>query len=157
MCLIIDANVIGDFTGTKASDDAALIVKWLTSGHGRIVYGGTKLLQEYAGSAKFLKTLDEWRRHNWVRQYDNKPVDDCEDQLTGKFESNDRHVVALAEVSGARVLYTNDLALMKDFSNRKLLSPKGKIYQRAKEHAHLLGPKKFGHTKGCPGAPSVLP
>ncbi len=43
--------------------------------------------------------------------------------------SNDQHVIALANVSGARLLYTNDGDLQKDFKNHKLIKkPRGKIY-----------------------------
>lgn len=52
--------------------------------------------------------------------------------------------IALAQVSGARVLCTDDHPLMQDFKNRELLSnPRGRVYQRA-EHAALLG-----HTRAC--------
>ncbi|MDE0306934.1 MAG: hypothetical protein OXI87_18940 [Albidovulum sp.] len=45
-------------------------------------------------------------------------------------ESNDQHVLALARISGARLLYTNDQKLMDDFKNTELVStPKGKVYR----------------------------
>ncbi len=43
--------------------------------------------------------------------------------------SNDRHVLALARISGARILYTGDQDLMKDFTNKRVIDrPRGKIY-----------------------------
>ena len=43
--------------------------------------------------------------------------------------SNDEHVIALALVSGARLLYTNDQALIDDFGNREIVAgPRGKVY-----------------------------
>ena len=39
--------------------------------------------------------------------------------------SNDSHIVALAIVSGARVVVSRDQALAEDFTNPKLLKPKG--------------------------------
>ena len=48
-------------------------------------------------------------------------------------KSDDPHIIALALVNGARLLYSNDLALQKDFRNAKLVSkPKGKIYTTVK-------------------------
>ena len=47
----------------------------------------------------------------------------------GGHRSNDLHVLALANVSGARLLYTNDRDLQRDFKNGQLISnPRGKIY-----------------------------
>ena len=46
----------------------------------------------------------------------------------GACQSNDLHVLALAQVSGARLLYSNDLSLHQDFGNRDLIRPRGRIY-----------------------------
>ena len=47
----------------------------------------------------------------------------------GRCQSNDPHIIALAQVSGARLLYSNDKALQQDFKNQDLINnPKGKIY-----------------------------
>ena len=44
-------------------------------------------------------------------------------------ESDDPHIIALAQISGARLLYTNDLALQRDFRKRDLIAdPRGKVY-----------------------------
>ena len=43
--------------------------------------------------------------------------------------SDDPHVLALAEVSGARLLYTNDRDLQQDFRDHKIINnPRGNIY-----------------------------
>lgn len=52
--------------------------------------------------------------------------------------SNDAHIIALAQVSGARLLYTNDGNLKKDFQNLGLIdNPEGKIYttQKRKDYS----------------------
>ena len=60
----------------------------------------------------------------------------------GVCKSNDLHVLALALVSGARLLYTNDTALIDDFGNRDIVArPRGKIYTTAQvtdAHRRLL-------------------
>ena len=60
--------------------------------------------------------------------------------------SNDEHVLALALVSGARLLYTNDAALIADFKDREIVvNPRGKVYTTAVHnrvtatHRRLLG------------------
>ena len=48
-------------------------------------------------------------------------------------ESDDRHVIAVAQISGARLLYSNDKALQRDFKNKKLIDePRGKIYETSR-------------------------
>ena len=43
--------------------------------------------------------------------------------------SDDEHVVAVAQLSSARLLYTNDRDLQRDFNNKALIDqPRGKVY-----------------------------
>ncbi len=56
-------------------------------------------------------------------------------------KSDDPHVLALAKVSGARLLYTNDKDLKDDFKNLGVLKPKGKIYRDPPD-----GTGKFSHV-----------
>ena len=48
---------------------------------------------------------------------------------SGSLESDDPHVIALAQLSGARLLYSNDAALQRDFRSPQLInSPRGRVY-----------------------------
>ncbi len=67
-----------------------------------------------------------------------------ESELKGRTRSDDIHIIALALVSGVKVLVSyyeldskrsGDKAIFKDFTNRDLVG--GKLYLR-KEHEHLL-------------------
>ena len=67
--------------------------------------------------------------------------------------SDDEHVLALALVSGARLLYTNDAALISDFKNRTIVAtPRGKIYTTAENdnvtaaHLRLLADRNLCRT-----------
>ena len=64
-----------------------------------------------------------------------------------RLKSDDPHVIALAQVSGARLLYTNDEDLQKDFRNKNLINnPAGKIYSTEAEN----NPNKefrYSHSK----------
>ena len=40
--------------------------------------------------------------------------------LSDSCRSNDPHVIALAQINGARLLYSNDEALQKDFGDKRL-------------------------------------
>ena len=49
--------------------------------------------------------------------------------------SDDEHLLALALVTGARLLYTNDAALIADFKNREIVAnPRGKVYTTAENN-----------------------
>ena len=60
--------------------------------------------------------------------------------------SDDPHVIALAQVSRARLLYSNDRSLQRDFRNKQLIDdPRGSVYSTQKSsefrpaHKSLLG------------------
>lgn len=59
--------------------------------------------------------------------------------------SNDPHVIALARISGARVLCASDRRLKDDFTNPALInSPVGGIYETSADSSLLR------HHGGCP-------
>ena len=63
-------------------------------------------------------------------------VDDLATKLRqqGICKSNDPHVLALALVSGARLLYSNDPDLIEDFKNPEIISnPRGKVRTTARD------------------------
>ncbi len=137
MCIIIDTNRLGDFFNSK-HEDSKPIRKWLNNG-GTLVYsdGGefkramksrwrTKLkIYSDSGSAKLIP-------------YDKLREKEIELRESKRLKSDDSHILALAKAAGARLLYTNDHNLMKDFKNGMILNkPKGKVYSR-KSNADLL-------------------
>ena len=73
----------------------------------------------------------------------------------GACRSDDPHVVALAQVSGARLLYSNDINLHRDFTNKNVVDdPRGKVYStnKSKEftdaHQRLLRRKDLCRRSG---------
>lgn len=59
--------------------------------------------------------------------------------------SNDPHVLALAQLGHARLLFTNDQRLEQDFKSKSLIdNPRGRVYHTrnnksfSKAHRHLL-------------------
>ena len=134
MCAIIDASVANEVFGRNRPEAAKEFFKWIQKGKGRLVVG-SKLLDE----------LKKTRYRRWARQAILftkllKPVNG--DEVKAKteeleklkkrkdtYESNDPHVIALAQVSGARLLYVNDRKLEEDFKNKNLIDrPEGKLY-----------------------------
>ena len=78
-----------------------------------------------------------------MRILDKSEVDARTEQIQneGSCTSDDPHVIALAQVSRARLLYSNDGDLQKDFKNKRLIDqPRGKVYSTIK-NKKLLGRK----------------
>lgn len=58
-----------------------------------------------------------------MRLVDQAQVKSCEDDLReeSNYRSNDPHIIALAQASGARLLYSNDKKLQENFKDTKLV------------------------------------
>ena len=129
MCAIVDANAANDVFGEGRTEAARGFFEWLAIGDGILVVGG-KLLRELEGT-KCREWLPQAERAGRLVRADDNDVDRqtryLQDNESCK-SRNDHHVIALARVSGARLLYTNDAALQQDFKNRMLVNPRGKIY-----------------------------
>ena len=145
MCAIVDANVSHEIFGDNRPEAGEKFFKWLDSGSLRLVV-----------SRKLLAELNYGKAQQWiqqailagrVRQETTVKVDEREEKLIeeGRCHSNDTHVIALAQISGARLLYSNDKALHEDFGNKRMIDkPRGKVYSTNERkdftsvHARLL-------------------
>lgn len=131
MCAIVDASVTYEVFGNRQTEAGRHFRKWLDSGRGQVVVGG-RLLAELTQNGNFRRWFQEARRAGGrVRQLRTKTILETEERLDRRLmRSNDQHVVALALVSGARLLYTDDHALQRDFTNRQVVSGvEGRIYR----------------------------
>ena len=148
MCAIVDANVAREVFGPGAPPAGENFFAWLNKGNGRLVVGG-KLLEELEASSRDFR---EWAREvalaGKMRTVSAREVDDRTEQIRneGSCESDDPHVIALAQVSRARLLYSNDRRLQEDFRNKQLIDdPRGSVYSTQKSsefrpaHKRLLG------------------
>lgn len=130
MCAIVDANVASAMFRPDRSNAASAFFEWINAGSGRLIVGG-KLRTELG----LLDSFREWQREailaGRIRNYSD---DEIEIQTgivknTGLCRSDDEHIIALAQVSGARLLYSHDKRLHEDFRNPELVKkPRGKIY-----------------------------
>lgn len=156
---IIDASVFGELNSPKMKP----FWIWMKSGHGIIVYtdGGKydeelrqrahkvayKRFVSYRQSGQLL--LSRWAQ---VRKYES-----ALDPTT--LRSNDPHIVALAQASGALVLCTCDDDLKHDFLNRDLLPP----VQNTRRAVYPSGDRNrkkqqdFLRWRRCPLRPRTAP
>lgn len=130
MCAILDANVAHKVFGKGRPAAGKAFFEWLDSGSGSLIVGG-KLLQELDKT----KAFRDWRQQaalaGRVRRLGGQEVDEKAKRLMddGSCKSNDQHVIALAQIGGARLLYSDDGTLHKDFKNPDLIDdPQGVVY-----------------------------
>jgi hypothetical protein len=129
MCIIIDANIAHTICSNPPNRDGDPIRDCVEARKLKIASGG-KNAEELHGTRLARWFLEQWRA-GFVRIYPPNLLNAEERNVTANNQliSNDSHVIALARVSGARLLYTHDRALQEDFKNRQLLrNPKGRVY-----------------------------
>ena len=131
MCAIVDANVGHEVFGDAQSDAGRYFFEWLNRANGgRLAIGG-KLREELCSNRNFLRWLSVAGRLGRTINVSDDHVDVETESLRtqGICRSNDEHVLALARLSGARLLFTNDQALQTDFRNRAIIGGvRGRIY-----------------------------
>ena len=152
MCAIVDANVVSEIFGSNLPPAGEKFFDWLNKGNGRLVVGG-KLLEELEkSSADFRHWGREAQLAGRMIIANKSEVDARTEQIQSEdaIRSDDPHVIALAQVSGARLLYSNDGNLQQDFKNKSLIDdPRGKVYSTSgdgsfqRSHDRLLKNKNL--------------
>ena len=141
MCAIVDANAVWEVFGSNRPEAGQKFFDWLTVGSGILIVGG-KLRSEISSNKRFKEWAKEAIISGRMRIEDDSEIDRIEAEISraGQARSNDVHIVALAQVSGARLLYSNDRRLNDDFKDRSLIDrPRGKIYRTLDDPAFTPG------------------
>ena len=100
-------------------------------GSGRLVAGGEALEELERSSDDFRQWASQAVQAGTMTVVSESELETRTRQVeaSGEHISDDPHVLALAQVSGARLLYSNDSALQGDFTNRRLIyNPRGRVY-----------------------------
>lgn len=156
MCAIVDNNVASEVFGRNPPEAGRHFRRWLGGRNGRLVVGG-RLLEELRGSSDFREWFQQNELSGRLLQVSAEEVGWQEERITrSKLQtSDDEHFLALAVVSGSRLLYTSDNLLMDDSRNRDIISgPPGKIYTTRDRkdyrptHRKLLGMKNLCRAPG---------
>ena len=131
MCAIVDNNVRDQVFGANSQSPAGrFFLAWLSDGRGKLVIGG-QLLRELNDYGDFKRWLRTAMARNTALAVDDGRVDaETETIRAGRVcRSDDEHILALARISGARLLFTNDRDLQDDFRDRRIIAnPRGRIY-----------------------------
>ncbi len=81
------------------------------------------------------KLFDTYRKYGRIKLFDKREVERNQSQLSG-LNSDDPHIIALAQVANVKLLVSSDQNLHADFKNSELIDS-GKVYQ-TKSHSRLL-------------------
>ena len=152
MCAIVDANVSHEVFGSKPTEAGDKFFRWINQGSGRLVAGGRLLEELEVSSQGFRDWASQIVRAGKMRILDDSKVSEQTERIEheGLHTSNDAHILAVAQLSGARLLFSNDRKLQGDFTNKTLIdNPQGKVYSTLRSekytrtHRSLLGRKGF--------------
>lgn len=162
MCAIVDANKFGDFMSRNPNEAAEQFQNWMRGESGGILvypeipppdkgkHGKElpdkktredmrQLIGEYRRSPNMLTLLEQYSVMGRARRVKLSEVAKMHPE-TAQARSNDRHILALALASGARLLYTGDKQLKHDFQNPQIIgNPPGEVYASAADK-NLLRP-----------------
>jgi len=154
MCAIIDANVRDQVFGERRPPAGEFLFNWLNSKKegAKLVVGG-KLLRELSNNKAFKAWYQTAQQFGRAQRYPDEEVESTTKELQEQqiCTSDDEHVLALAQVSGARLLFTNDRALQEDFGNRQILGGvRGRVYTTVKnEHVTSTHRSLLKRTNLC--------
>ena len=135
MCAIVDANVTHEVFGSNPQPAGEKFFEWINKGTRRLVAGGKQLEELEVSSPDFRRWIIDAVVAGKMRIVNRDEVDRRAEQIQrqGTCKSNDPHIIALAQVSNSRLLYSNDGDLQHDFKNRRLIdNPRGRVYSTLK-------------------------
>ena len=154
MCVILDTNaaheVFGSNTGQTTEAGEAFFA-WLSRGKGTLVVGG-QLGEELDRVPQFRMWASQAILAGQLVNIDDKRVKNKTQEIEkcGNCQSNDKHIIALAQVSGTRLLFSNDKNLHKDFKNADIINhPRGKIYSTMKSGSFTEDKRKLLKQHHC--------
>ncbi len=127
-CAIVDANSMSEVV-RETHEATQILVKFLRQGRGTLHMGG-KLREELEVSPRHKRWIGAGIARGWIKNIDNGEVERRTHDMKANrtLRSDDPHIIALAQVGGARLLVSRDVALGKDFKDREFLdNPRGKL------------------------------
>ena len=152
MCAIVDVNNCHKIFGNLEQRTPAgrYFLDWLEGASGRLILGGTKFNFEIGKVGHYIGWLKTATRTGHAHRVKDHLVDTAELELAAGnvCRSNDLHLIALARIGGARLLFSEDHDLHEDFRNPGIVaSPRGRVYSTrfdhevSVEHRRLLDPR----------------
>lgn len=129
MCIIIDTNCLASVFDRKAEkhNQFAPVLEWIISGKGKLIYGGSKYLEELKKSRKYLRIINLLKSKGKAVLI-NKVLVDAEQKRIEKEitddDFDDPHLPAIVIVSKCKIICSVDSRSIK-FVTQSRLYPKG--------------------------------
>lgn len=147
MSAIIDTNVLLKFfESRRISNQLTPIREWIesASSSAKLVIGGTKCLSEIKKLKQVIQPLGELSKMRKLELVDTGMVDAEANRLklilppSGAFD--DEQILSLCNISGVRIVATDDKRLIRYYGNRKIVRshvPGIKFYTRERNQTLL--------------------
>ena len=129
MCAVVDANTCHEIVGPHTTPAGRQFARWLDRG-GVLVVGG-RLTREISANLNVDRYLVALGTAGRLRILNEDSIRREVARLTaaGSCVSNDHHVLAVASLGGATLLFSRDQNLRRDYLNRQLTGIRGRVYQ----------------------------
>lgn len=129
MPLILDTNCFANVfnKSSEKHHEFEPILKWITKGKGKLVYGGTTYKLELKKARKFIPIFNLLKQIGKAIEVDNNTVDQIESEIKTLIDDSDfddQHLPAIVRASRCRVICSEDKRSIKFVQNRTLY-PKG--------------------------------
>lgn len=130
MCVIVDTNCLANVFDKKSEkhDDFKPVLDWVLNGKGKLVYGGTKYLQELRKASKYFKILNLLKdKANKVIIVNKEAVDKEQERISNVItdpDFDDPHLPAIVIVSKCRIICSQDTRSVR-FVKDSQIYPKG--------------------------------
>lgn len=126
MCVVIDTNKAADFC-KQERPYLKVLMKWILKG-GRIVSGG-RLQGELFKITEMRALVSEWSKRGNLVQLSTDVVANKEKEISPLCKSDDPHVLAIAIISNAHIVVTEDKLLIEDLRDLKIVKRRRRIYK----------------------------
>ena len=160
MCAILDANVVYEVFGSNRTGAGVAFFNWINTGTGNLVASG-KVLKELNFNSNFRTWWQQATLAGKIRIVNEDNVNRKSEALQNEVScrSDDLHVIALAQVSGARLLYSKDNNLQQDFKNKTLIDgPRGKVYSTLRDQSFTNSHRRLLRRNDlCPSCAKTRP
>lgn len=160
MCIVVDVNCLPAVLNEKHSAHAEFepVLNWIQEGKGKLVYGGSKYMQELGCLTRYLKvvaTLENKRRTVHVPDQEVDHEQNEIDRFYSHSKFDDSHLVAIILVSRCRLLCSLDknshpfITSNQFYDGRHPSVKKPKIYSSRKHIGLLVGKNIASICKSC--------
>jgi len=143
MCIIIDTNTLASVFDQTSANHANFkpVFDWITSGKGKVVFGGTRYLNEIK---KYAGIFNELKKKKKAIKVNDNDVDSMEVEVSRKIvhaDFDDQHLVALLIISRSKLICSLDERAYKYFKHEKFFNranKRPKIFRGSQKNRTLL-------------------